>query len=286
MNKAKIFSLYRKIAKLLWKTRIFYFRTPRRIHKFLIKFFISDYLEVDGFKIYTGENDDDNFTIYGFEQHKDLRLLIEKYVKKGDTVLDIGANVGKVSLLLSRQVGDEGKVYSFEPEESNFNLLKKNIEINNFKNIVPLRYAVTDKSGKLLLNVSGACTTHRISIDKNDKTQEIESISIDEYFKNQRIDFMKIDAEGSEPKIITGMKETIKNNPHLKFITEYEVRVMDALKVDRVKYTDDLISHGFKIFDTRDGKKDFIPTDSMKLFNYYNKNSPYRTNLFCIQSNS
>jgi hypothetical protein len=82
MNK-NIFSLYRKIVKILWKTRVFYFRTPRRIHKAIIRYFVSDYIEVDGFKIYTGENDDDNFTIYGFEQHKDLIMLIKKYVRGG-----------------------------------------------------------------------------------------------------------------------------------------------------------------------------------------------------------
>ena len=272
-----------KIAKTLWKTKIFYFRTPRRIHKAIIKYFVSDYIEIDGFKIYTGENDDDNFTIYGFEQHKDLIMLIQKYVKKGDTVFDIGANVGKVSLILARQVGDAGKVYSFEPEQNNFELLKKNIEINNLKNVTPLKYAVTDKNEKTLLKVSGACTTHQVCNDTNDATQEIETISLDEYFKDQKIDFMKIDAEGSEPKIINGMKNIVKNNPHLKFITEYEVRVMTALKVDRVKYTDDLISLGYDIFETRDGVKELIPTDSTKLLNHYNKNSPYRTNLFCIK---
>jgi FkbM family methyltransferase len=232
LNKKNIFSLYRKTAKILWKTRIFYFRTPRRIHKFIIKKFVSDYLEVDGFKIYTGENDDDNFTIYGFEQHKDLILLIKKYVKKGDRVLDIGANVGKVSLLLARQVGETGKVFSFEPEENNFNLLKKNMEINNFKNIIPLRYAVTDKTEKTLLKISGTCTTHQVCTDTDVPTQEIESISIDDYFKDQKIDFMKIDAEGSEPKIIQGMKTTVKNNPQLKFVIEYNARILDSLNID------------------------------------------------------
>jgi FkbM family methyltransferase len=199
-------------------------------------------------------------------------------------VLDIGANVGKVTLILAKQVGDTGKVYSFEPEQNNFDLLKKNIEINNLKNVIPLRYAVTDKNEKTLLKVSGACTTHQICTDTDEATQEIETISLDEYFKDQRIDFMKIDAEGSEPKIINGMKGIVKNNPNLKFITEYEVRVMTALKVDRVKYTDDLISLGYEIFETRDGVKELIPTSSAKLANYYNTNSPYRTNLFCIKS--
>ncbi len=186
--------------------------------------------------------------------------------------------------MLARQVGETGKVFSFEPEENNFNLLKKNIEINNFKNIIPLRYAVTDKNEKTRLKVSGACTTHQVCTDTDLPTQEIESVSLDEYFKDQRIDFMKIDAEGSEPRIINGMKNIVKNNPHLKFITEYEVRVMTALKVDRVKYTDDLISLGYDLFETRDGVKELIPTDSAKLANYYNKNSPYRTNIFCVKS--
>ena len=283
MNKKSFFSIYRKIAKLLWKTKIFYFRTPRRIHKFIIRFFVTDYLEIDGFKIYTGKNDDDNFTIYGFEQHKDLALLIKKYVKKGDTVLDLGANVGKVSLLLARQVGDTGKVYSFEPEEENFNLLKKNIEINNFKNTIPLRYAITDRSGKLSLKISDTCTTHRVSINTSDKIQEIECTSIDEYFKNQKIDFMKIDVEGSEPQVIQGMKNTIKNNPRLKFIIEYNARVLESLNIDKIKYVDSLTSCGFQIFDTMRDSSKLLLTTSVDLANYYNVDDPHITNLFCIR---
>ena len=281
MNKQDIFSLYRIIAKILWKTKIFYFRTPRRIHKAIIKYFVSDYIEIDGFKIYTGENDDDNFTIYGFEQHKDLIMLIQKYVRKGDTVLDIGANVGKVSLILSRQVGDTGKVYSFEPESNNFELLKKNIEVNNFRNITPLKYAVTDKNEKSFLRISGACTTHQVCNDTNDETEEIETICIDEYFKEQKIDFMKIDAEGSEPRIIQGMKETVRINPHLKFIIEYNARILESLNIDKKKYIDELTSLGFSIYDTM--RDPSTPTTSLELTNYYNSKEPHLTNIFCIK---
>lgn len=281
--KSSIFFLYRKGISLLYRTGIFYFRTPRRIHKKIMKSFADQYMSVDGFKIYTGENDDDNFTFYGFKQHADLIMLIKKHVKKGDTVIDIGANVGKVTLILARHVGETGKVYSFEPEINNFNLLRKNIEINNLKNVIPLRYAVTDKSGKTLLKVSGACTTHQVCTDTSEITQEIETVSLDEYFKDQRIDFMKIDAEGSEPKIINGMKNIVRNNPNMTFITEYETRVMKALGVDRLKYTDEIESMGFMMYETRDGTKDFVRTDSMKLLGDYNPNFPYRTNLFCTR---
>ncbi len=240
---------------------------------------------IDGFKIYTDKNDDDNFTIYGFEQHKDLMSLIKQYVKKGDVVLDIGANVGKVSLLLARQVGETGKVFCFEPEENNFNLINKNISVNNFNNVTVLKYAVTDKCEKTLLKISDACTTHSVCTETDEPSQEIESISIDEYFKNfERIDFMKIDAEGSEPKVIRGMKETIAKNPQLKFVIEYNARILESLNIDRMKYVDDLISLGFQIYDTMRDPLKLMPTNSLELFNYYNISDPHLTNIFCIKS--
>lgn len=240
---------------------------------------------IDGFKIYTDKNDDDNFTIYGFEQHKDLISLIKQYVKKGDVVLDIGANVGKVSLLLARQVGETGKVFCFEPEQNNFNLINKNISVNNFNNVTVLKYAVTDKCEKTLLKISDACTTHQVCTETNEPSQEIESVSIDEYFKNfERIDFMKIDAEGSEPKVIRGMKKTIAKNPQLKFVIEYNARILESLNIDRIKYVDDLVSLGFQIYDTMRDPLKLMPTNSLELFNYYNTSDPHLTNIFCIKS--
>lgn len=73
--------------------------------------------------------------------------IFKKFVKKGRVVFDIGANVGYYSLLAANLVGPSGKVFAFEPLRSNFEHLKKNADINFYRNIFPFEVAVSDKSG-------------------------------------------------------------------------------------------------------------------------------------------
>ena len=70
--------------------------------------------------------------------------VLKRLVKSGDTVLDIGANVGYMSLVLAKCVGKNGKVFSFEPDSKNFASLKRNIELNADCNIEPIAKAVSD----------------------------------------------------------------------------------------------------------------------------------------------
>ena len=75
-------------------------------------------------------------------------------ISKGDIVIDIGAHIGWYSLLASRRVGKEGIVYAFEPEPISFNILVKNIKLNDITNIVPIKKALSDSSGIQLLYIN------------------------------------------------------------------------------------------------------------------------------------
>ena len=77
---------------------------------------------------------------------KDEFDLVKRTIKKGDVVLDIGANIGVYTVLFAEIVGDKGRVYAFEPDPKNFALLKKNIEINKYKNVVLINKAVLNKN--------------------------------------------------------------------------------------------------------------------------------------------
>ena len=69
------------------------------------------------------------------------------------TVVDIGANYGSYTLIASTLVGNDGKVYAFEPELGNYDILVKNIEMNGCTNVTPIRKAVSNKQGKVRLYV-------------------------------------------------------------------------------------------------------------------------------------
>jgi hypothetical protein len=74
---------------------------------------------------------------------------IQKHVIPGTTVLDIGAQSGFYSLLLSRLVGLEGMVVAFEPLPANFRVLEENLNLNKVQNVTIRREAVSDRTGEI-----------------------------------------------------------------------------------------------------------------------------------------
>ena len=73
--------------------------------------------------------------------------LFETLIKPGKVVIDLGAHVGYYTLLAARAVGPTGKVFAFEPDESNHFLLIKDIEINGYSNVVAVKQAVSNYVG-------------------------------------------------------------------------------------------------------------------------------------------
>lgn len=66
----------------------------------------------------------------------------KQYIRKGDTVLDVGANFGQMTILFSELVGEQGDIYSFEAQEEVYNILEKNIKANRCFNVNPVKNAV------------------------------------------------------------------------------------------------------------------------------------------------
>ena len=152
-------------------------------------------------------------------------LLLKKLLKQNMNVINIGANIGYFTLLAARQVGPQGKVFAFEPFPKTVNLLQKNIDANGYSNVEVIPMAVSSKSGIAKLSTGGSSLHNIISSTKIKEMTEIEvpQISIDDFVsqKQIKIDFMIIDAEGSEPFILDGMKNTLKNNPNLVMMIEF-----------------------------------------------------------------
>ena len=105
---------------------------------------------VEGHKMFLDSVDTFHLCTNGY--HEPIETdLIKKHVKRGDVVLDLGANIGYFTLILPRLVGEEGKVFAFEPDPENFALLKKNVEINSYQNVVLVQKAVSNRNGKATL---------------------------------------------------------------------------------------------------------------------------------------
>ena len=224
------------------KARIKKIRIIRLIYNFLKPYFRERFAIIQGHKIFINRKDyrSCEHLLEGIYEPEETEI-VKREVGKGDIVVDLGANVGYYTLLLANLVGKDGRVYAFEPDPTNFALLKKNVKVNNYSNVILERKGVLDKTGKseLWLRSDVNKAGHRIvPIDKSihhSKPIEIDVVSLDDYFKDQKIDFVKMDIEGSETMALKGMKNILKGN--VKILIEGN---MDS------EYIKEL--HNFKIY--------------------------------------
>lgn len=179
--------------------------------------------------------------------------LFKKLIKANMTVIDIGANIGYYTLIAAKLVRNTGKVYAFEPEPRNYDLLVKNILINNYTNVIPIQKAVSNKVGKAKLFIDKFdFGRHSFSEDTNlnkGGSIEIETITLDEFFENTvgslAVDIIKIDAEGAEGLIVEGAGKILKNK--LKIFMEFFPNGLRNMGTDPLGLLYKLQEYGFKI---------------------------------------
>lgn len=145
--------------------------------------------------------------------------FLKRIVKQGNTFIDIGANVGWISLEVASFVGEKGSIYSFEPIKHLCRLFEQLINLNKIKNIFIINAAAGQEEGFTEINISelGSAFQERsslIQVDPDVAKQEILVLTLNKLFKNKKIDFLKIDVEGFELEVLQGSTETIdKNRP-------------------------------------------------------------------------
>jgi FkbM family methyltransferase len=142
--------------------------------------------------------------------------MVRNFVSQGNTALDVGANYGWFSTLLSKQVGSSGSVHSFEPVPKTFQILKRNCSANSCNNIQLNQSGLSSEKTKTKIHVfhGQPCGNASIYNEDNSKSDEFEISlqSLDEYVREQKIkkvNFIKCDAEGCEQKIIEGGRNTL-----------------------------------------------------------------------------
>ncbi len=282
-----IFELYKILVKIF---RNFGFQKIRgiiMIHHFINKCFKPNYVEIYGNKIFLDKKDALGLSIHKI--HEPLVTdFIKKEIKEGSIVVDIGAHIGYYTLMFAKLVGENGKVFSFEPDPENFCLLKKNVEVNNYKNVVLEQKAVSDYIGKAKLYISressGQNTIYQI--DKKQNFIEVEVINLDEYFKSfeKNIHLIKMDIEGAEYSCILGAKDIIKKNDKLKIITEFRPISLKSFGVEPVNFLKLLAELGFYIFEFCEEKQAIIPVTIKYLLNKYTIAKRNDTNLLCVKN--
>ena len=196
--------------------------------------------------------------------------FLKKILKKGMNVINIGANIGYFTLLAAREVGPDGKVFAFEPFPQTVELLKKNIDSNGYKNVQVISMAVSDRKEKSFLALKSDSGHNFVTSASNKEYDSIEIITttVDDHFdKNLKIDLLVMDAEGYEPKILDGMKNTLENNPTMQILTEYNPHTLQIAKTSGQKFLEKLEEFGFSIqvIDIDGQPQNYIKDDILKI---------------------
>lgn len=187
------------------------------------------------------------------EYEKLTSRLVKAYVKDNSIFVDVGAHYGFFTLLVANECKPE-KIFSFEPVPVNYEILLKNIELNQLVNIEARQEAVSDEVGKKLLEISEASDNCGFYGHTNAKTInqiQVDTVILDDILA-QFIDkdiFIKIDVEGAELSVLRGMQKIIeKCLPKLRLIVEYNPKLLRRAGFEPVELVKYLFSIGFQVY--------------------------------------
>ncbi len=179
----------------------------------------------------------------------ELDFAVLKYlVKPADIVADVGANIGDYTKILSDLVGKEGKVFSFEPVPTTYEILTSNIQRLKLSNVRSFNHAISSQEGRLTMEIpihpEGKETHYLARIvegesDGNALRVEIEARRLDSMLEAvlESVTFVKCDVEGHELSAIQSAEQLIaKSNPSwlIEFSSDPDSPDSDAAKVTRI----------------------------------------------------
>ena len=148
----------------------------------------------------------------GLIYQRSIETIFKKILRSGDTFIDIGANIGVLTLLGASQVGSRGKVYAFEPNPGVYSRLKHHIEINDLAEIVSAhQLALGEEDGIAYLSASGRHLGGG-TLTKGQEGIEVPIKKAEEVVGNlpEEPIIVKIDVEGFEQKALNGMRNLLK----------------------------------------------------------------------------
>jgi len=166
-------------------------------------------------------------------------LSCRQYIKPGDCVLDIGANIGRYARLFSEWVGDTGRIHAFEPVAETFGYLSLNIRKLGLNNVVCHHAAVSSRSGLGTMIVPDG-NFYRAELA--DTGEKVSLVKLDDLF-TEDVAFIKCDVEGHEIEVIEGARKIIERNR--------PVWLMEVSRAETVELMRDLGYRGVRLQEER-----------------------------------
>lgn len=165
---------------------------------------------------------------HGFEGSE--AAFVERYLRPGMTVLDVGAHHGLYTLLASKCVGQSGRVIAFEPSSRERRRLKRHLRLNRCGNVEVQSCALGDREGEadlyLVEGMHDWCNSMRApNVDERTSKVKVEVKRIDDVLEGMnwpRVDFIKLDVEGAELSFLQGARRMLRGDMRPAFLVEVQ----------------------------------------------------------------
>ncbi|MFC4230775.1 FkbM family methyltransferase [Parasediminibacterium paludis] len=195
------------------------------------------------------------------------RLSVEPYI------IDCGANIG-MSIIYMKKLYPKAEIVAFEPDETNFGLLQKNITSFNYSNVSLFKEAVWKENTTLLFSNESSMGS---KIDKNGiNSITVKAVRLKNYL-NRRIDFLKIDIEGAEYEVLKDISNELQNveNMFLEYHGSFQQNneLVEMIQIVRDAGFNFYIKEAASIYET-------------PFFRIKNPNTDYdiQLNIFCFRN--
>lgn len=163
----------------------------------------------------------------GWHERNTLSLF-NYFIKPGMSVLDIGANVGYFTKIISDKVGQNGRGYFFEPMSGTFARLEETIALNKLSNATAVNKAASSSNGTQKMYLGSSHFESSLDLNwarENAAYEEIETVTIDSYCADNNIvpHFIKLDIEGGGTWAVKGMTETVRKHQPIMILESHTV---------------------------------------------------------------
>jgi len=157
--------------------------------------------------------------VVGMYEPAVIRAL-RKYLRHGDTCVDVGGHIGYLTLLMASTVGPKGKVVTFEPMPDTYRVLEENVNLNGLKNVKLEQTAVgeSETTGSLVFEANQLLTwtpsASAYGVRGERKSVSVPVLSLDHYIRNAGLHprLIKVDVEGAELDVLRGAQQLLRED--------------------------------------------------------------------------
>lgn len=196
---------------------------------------------------------------FGFYS-RDIVKVLDRFLRPGMCFIDVGANIGEITLCASQRVGQNGRVYSFEPMPGIYSELVHNVTSNQISNVITVPIGLSDRTGQATIydatsdfrdgSVHRGLATLYPMAARNTPILSVPLTTIDLFVTERHltsVDLIKIDVEGSELDVLRGAIDTIRAF-HPSFILEVQSETSISGGFAPSQVLDFLEALGYKFF--------------------------------------